>query len=343
MRKILFCWIGRTDLNAAAGEIETPGPVAKTVKSNIFDFSEVVLFCNYVAEIGEDYVSWLQGQTNTPIRFIYCSLSSPTNFEEIYLAVSKVLDSYSKEESEFFFQLSSGTPAMAAVWIVLAKAMFPATLIEVSLQQGVKVASFPFDLAADFIPPSKETDERLEKLSLSLPPETSEFEDIIHRSEVMRRVVFKARKAAMRSVPVLIEGQSGTGKELFARAIHSGSSVRDKKFVAVNCGAIPSELVESHLFGHKKGAFTGANLTRLGYFAKANGGTLFLDEIGELPLDAQVKILRVLQEGEIVPVGATSPIKINVRVIAATNRNLIVESQKVVSGWICFTAWLWRY
>lgn len=303
MRKILFCWIGQTDLNAAAGEIESPGPVAQTVKSNLFYFSEVVLFCNYAAEKGKDYVSWLQEQTGVPIKFISCSLSSPTNFEEIYLAVSKVIGSYIKEECEFFFQLSSGTPAMAAVWIILAKAMFPATLIEASLQQGVKVASFPFDLAADFIPPSKETDKRLEALNLSLPPETPEFEDIICRSEVMRRVVLKARKAAMRSVPVLIEGESGTGKELFARAIHSASSVSDKKFVAVNCGAIPSELVESHLFGHKKGAFTGAVVTRLGYFVEARGGTLFLDEIGELPLDAQVKILRVLQEGKLFRLG----------------------------------------
>jgi DNA-binding NtrC family response regulator len=136
-----------------------------------------------------------------------------------------------------------------------------------------------------------------------------------------------ARLVAPRSVPVLIEGQSGTGKELMARAIHRSSPRREKTFVAVNCGAIPAELVESQLFGHEKGAFTGAHAAHTGYFEAASGGTLFLDEIGELPLPAQVKLLRVLQEGEVVRVGATKPIKLDLRVIAATNRNLLDEVQ----------------
>ena len=141
----------------------------------------------------------------------------------------------------------------------------------------------------------------------------------------MVRLVEKAQQVALRNVPVLLEGESGTGKELFARAIHQHSPRRDEPFIAVNCGAIPQNLVESELFGHEKGAFTGANAPRKGHFESAHGGTLFLDEIGELPKDMQVRLLRVLQEGEVVRLGASRPISLDVRIVAATNRTLIEE------------------
>ena len=184
----------------------------------------------------------------------------------------------------------------------------------------------PFDISAEFIPDLlRGSDERLKKLTAGLPPEAPEFADIIHRSQVMSRLIAKARRVAPRSVPVLIEGESGTGKELFARAIHRAGPRRDKPFKAVNCGAIPAELVESELFGHEKGAFTGADRRKLGYFEAADGGTLFLDEVGELPLRAQVKLLRTLQDGKVQRVGSTRPVKVNVRIIAATNRTLTEE------------------
>ena len=158
-----------------------------------------------------------------------------------------------------------------------------------------------------------------------MPDEAPEFNDIIHRSEVMQRVILKARRIAPRSIPVLIEGESGTGKELFARAIHDASPRKEKPFVAINCGAIPAELVESELFGHEKGAFTGANTARAGHFEAAHQGTIFLDEIGELPKGMQVKLLRTVQEGEVKRIGATQARKVDIRIIAATNRNLIDE------------------
>src|ERR1700687_3237646 len=149
------------------------------------------------------------------------------------------------------------------------------------------------------------------------------FADIITRSETMAGVARPAQKAAASTIPVLIEGESGVGKELFARAIHGSGERKAKPFVAVNCGAIPDNLVESILFGHEKGAFTGATERHMGKFVEASGGTLFLDEVSELPLAAQVKLLRALQEGAVEGVGGRKPVKGDGRIISATNRKLL--------------------
>jgi DNA-binding NtrC family response regulator len=154
---------------------------------------------------------------------------------------------------------------------------------------------------------------------------TLTFKDIVTRSPRMQVVLRQAEKAAGSAIPVLIEGRSGVGKELIARAIHGTGERRAKPFVAVNCGAIPDNLVESILFGHEKGAFTGATDRHTGKFVEADGGTLFLDEVGELPPSAQVKLLRAIQEGEVEPVGARRPVKVDVRLISATNRDLIAD------------------
>ncbi|HUF57593.1 MAG TPA: sigma-54 dependent transcriptional regulator [Thermohalobaculum sp.] len=148
------------------------------------------------------------------------------------------------------------------------------------------------------------------------------FDDLVAVSPAARRAVWLARRAAASDIPVLIQGESGTGKEMFARALHGESARAGRPFVAVNCGALPATLVESILFGHEKGAFTGAVARRRGKFQEASGGTLFLDEIGELPLEAQVKLLRVLQTGEVDPVGGTGPVRADIRLISASNRDL---------------------
>jgi DNA-binding NtrC family response regulator len=155
------------------------------------------------------------------------------------------------------------------------------------------------------------------------------FADLVGTSGPMRLVKSLGERAAKSAIPVLILGESGVGKEVIARSIHSASDRAAKPFVAVNCGALPENLVESILFGHEKGAFTGAHDRHNGKFLEANGGTLFLDEVGELPLEAQVKLLRALQEREIDPVGAKRSIKVDVRIVAATNRDL---SQQVKAG-----------
>ncbi|MEI9991865.1 MAG: sigma-54 dependent transcriptional regulator [Rhizomicrobium sp.] len=148
------------------------------------------------------------------------------------------------------------------------------------------------------------------------------FDDLIATSPEMRQVFRLGTRAAQSNIPILIEGESGAGKELIARAIQGSSERAGKPFITVNCGAIPENLIESILFGHEKGSFTGASDKHLGKFQEADGGTLFLDEIGELRLDMQVKLLRALQEGEVDPVGSKRPVKVDVRIISATNRDL---------------------
>lgn len=154
---------------------------------------------------------------------------------------------------------------------------------------------------------------------------TYDYENFVGKSQVMKNIFDMIETVALTESTVLITGKSGTGKELVARALHYKSNRCNKAFIPVNCGAISENLIESELFGHKRGAFTGAISDKEGYFKAADGGTLFLDEISELPLNLQVKFLRVLQEREFTPVGATSPISVNIRFIASTNRDLKQE------------------
>lgn len=300
------------------------GPIAQAVLAT--RYAAVHLLSDFEDLESQEFCKWLVGKTDATIKLHSVKLSSPINFSEIYQGVISVLEGVRKKEVQLTYHLSPGTPAMQSVWILLAKTTHPAKLIQSSQESGVQEANIPFDIAAEFIPQLlKQSDEVLTQISQGAVIDSAEFSDIVHRSPIMKKVIAHSRRVAQRSIPVLIEGESGTGKELLARAIHKASPRADKPFVSVNCGAIPSELVESDFFGHKKGAFTGAIADRKGYFESAHLGTLFLDEVGELPLYMQVKLLRSLQEGEVVPVGSGEPRKVNVRVIAATNRTLIDE------------------
>lgn len=328
MPRILVSWIGDTDLRASRQQEGVGlGPIGQACSARQFD--RIFLLTDYPEAEVSGYRKWLKKVVNCHLDIRFTSLSSPMNFGEVYeaarAAVTEVLQA-KDPNTELVFHISPGTSAMAAVWIILAKTRFPAELIQSSAKHGVQTTAFPFDIAADFIPDMlRRSDTKLKELSAAEPPEAPEFADIIHRSRAMQRAIAKARYVAPRSVSVLLEGESGTGKELFARAIHKASPRQQKPFVTVNCGAIPAELVESELFGYDKGAFTGASGARAGYFENADGGTLFLDEIGELPLAAQVKLLRALQEGEIQRLGGKQTKKVDVRIVAATNRDLLEE------------------
>ncbi len=154
---------------------------------------------------------------------------------------------------------------------------------------------------------------------------TLTFKDLVTHSAAMERVIRLGQKAAASNIPILIEGESGVGKEMVARAIQGTGERRSRPFVTVNCGAIPENLVESILFGHEKGSFTGATEKHTGKFVEAHGGTLFLDEIGDLPPDVQVKLLRAVQDGEVDPVGGRATVKVDIRLISATHRNLLQQ------------------
>ena len=167
--------------------------------------------------------------------------------------------------------------------------------------------------------------------TFDLPLAASErFGEAVGGSATMRHVFAVLARAAASEVTVLVEGESGTGKELLAHAIHVHSERKSGPFVAIDCGALPPNLIESELFGHERGAFTGADRARLGAFEQANGGTLFLDEIGELPLDLQPKLLRALETRQVRPLGASGARNVDVRIVAATNRNLADAAQRPV-------------
>jgi transcriptional regulator with PAS, ATPase and Fis domain len=213
---------------------------------------------------------------------------------------------------------------MQAVWILLGKTRFPATFWQSSREQGVQRVQIPFEIAAEYVPTAGKIASRtMSELAAASAPASAAFDDIVTRNPQMQRLKTQAAILATREVPVLICGESGTGKELFARAIHNAGDRAQKPFVAVNCGAFPSELIDSILFGHKKGAFTGASSDREGVFQQAHGGTLFLDEFGELDSAIQVRLLRVLQDGTFTPVGDRQERRVDVRIVAATNRDLM--------------------
>jgi DNA-binding NtrC family response regulator len=325
---ILIAWLGNTDLRASRGDATSGrGPIGQAVFERSFD--EVHLVSDHARGDEQAYARWIQGVAGSRAYVHHVRLSSPTDFREIYEAAVGILSDLRNTagaNARFVYHLSPGTPAMAAVWILLAKTAYPAELIESSLEKGVRTVSFPFEISADYLPVAGgPTDDEIVRLTQGLPPEVPEFDAIVHRCHVMKKVVAQARRVAVHDVPVLIQGESGTGKELFARAIHASSERAKGPFVEVNCGAIPPELVEAEFFGHTKGAFTGASEAKAGYLEAADGGTLFLDEVGELPLPAQVKLLRAFQERSIQRVGSTKSRRVDFRVITATNRNLLEE------------------
>lgn len=318
----LVSWIGNTDLRCSLGEEgDRLGPVASALAARRFD--RVWLLTSYSHDKSDAYCHWLEEITGCAPELIEVGLANPTDYAEIYQKVSRELQALKlpNEAIQLTFHLSPGTPAMAAIWIMLAKTRFPASLIQTSIESGLQDVNFPFNLAADFLPEYLQaSDNSMRRLA-----EQAHFQRIVYQSDTMHRQVLLAQKMAVFDVPVLILGESGTGKELFADAMHRASRRADKPMIAVNCGAIPKELANAELFGHKKGAFTGADVERKGHFREADGGTLFLDEIGELPADTQVKLLRVLQTGEVTPVGQSTPVKVNVRIFAATHRDLLAD------------------
>ena len=313
-------WIGRQDLLAAEkGEIAAVGLAVEELAPN-----RLALLNNFPLKEISRFLENLKSSGAGHIDVKQVHLSSPTRHEEIYPAVLEKVNAVkaSYPESELFFHLSPGTPAMHAVWMLIAKTQVRATLVETTAEQGFRVVELPFSISMEFYPDSLKQPVRSRLLSAEDLSKDPDMEGIIFRSDKMTQVLNEAIIASEFDVPILVEGETGTGKEVLAGLIHRKSNRKDGPFIPVNCGAIPRDIIESELFGYVKGAFTGATSDKEGYFEAAGGGTLFLDEIGDLPAEAQVKILRILNDGTYNKVGSPIQRKSNTRIIAATHKSL---------------------
>lgn len=333
MAKILLTWLGNTDIKSSQQDSDgNLGPIAGAIVDR--GYKKVYILSDFSEQITRRYKKWLESITKAKATVRNVKLKDPMDFGIVYkFARQLTIDVHKSHKAEdIVFDLSPGTPAMAAVWIILTKTRFPqAELIESSMQDEkgiyhVRTASVPFDISVEpIIDMLWKHDENLNLLLQSLPPKKPTFSKIIYKCKKMERVIGMARLAAIRNVPVLLLGESGTGKELFARAIYEDSFRSDKSFSPLNCGAIVPTLMESELFGHVKGSFTGAVKDKVGLFRKTHEGTIFLDEIADLELNLQVKLLRVIQEKKVQPVGDNKSYPADVRIIAATNKNLVDE------------------
>ncbi len=293
-------------------------------------FDEIHLLGDLPAPLAKQFAEWVGPLAQAHV----VKLKSPVDYSDIFEAADGVLGKVTAKAGacSLSIHLSPGTPAMTAVWVLLGKSRYPATFYQTH-QGKVNPTTIPFDLMVDYLPSVLHAADRVLSGEIAADNGTEGFGAVIGKSPQIRAVIGRAKRIALRDVGVLLLGESGVGKDVFARALHATSCRPSKPFIAINCAAVPKELLESELFGHKKGGFTGAIADRIGAFEQADGGTLFLDEVGECDLSMQAKLLRVLQPGTDDPpalrrfnrVGDTKEITADVRIIAATNRDLQAE------------------
>ena len=307
------------------------GPVVSLVRAMSFDHVILISTPNMHKNTVETEIELKSLKPETEITVVEVVLTDPTDYSaimrEIRLKVVPLLKGFGNR-IDLSVAVASGTPQMHAVWLLMvASGEIPARLLNVRPSRFVTVES-PLVSEIDF--KSREFPEirRVEIPEFETADIQKDVGEIVRSLGIVgnhpefKKAVEIAAILAPSDVPILILGETGTGKELLARLVHLASGRPADKFVAINCAAIPKELVESILFGHRKGAFTGAISNQEGKFCQADGGSLFLDELGELPFDSQAKLLRVLQEGEIEPLGASKTHNVNVRLIGATNIDL---------------------
>lgn len=344
--RILIQWIGHSDLQWLASTLPSPtqedllkdifrdtpaesGPTSTLLKNETFD--EVILLSNYKKK-WNDLFAKAHGGAN--VNVVKVELDKPTEYDAIFeiaqAELGKLKTRLGDKPFELCIHLSPGTPAMTAVWVLLGRTQFSATFYQTHRSRAWK-AQIPFDLTLDVIPAYlRDPDSTLHHLASEAPSDVAGFEDIVGESRAIREAVGRAKRSAVRSVSVLLLGESGTGKELFANAIRQASPRRKKKFIAINCATLSEELLRSELFGHSKGAFTGAAADKLGAFEVADGGTIFLDEVGECDLATQAQLLRALQPDTskgpsvrtIQRLGDGQEKVVDVRILAATNQDL---------------------
>ncbi|MFH2063895.1 MAG: RNA repair transcriptional activator RtcR family protein [Pseudomonadota bacterium] len=309
-------------------QVDQPGPILSLLASRSFD--HIFLFDTPgTKNISEETKAVICKLHTAEVHILETNLDDPTIYQDIFKALREnfrhILENFSS--ARFFIAVASGTPQMHACWVLLtASGEIPARILHVRPLRFVTKESplvTEVDLSSREFPEVRfqnrriaaaenETDSDLIKTQLG----------IVGDHPAMHRSLEIGTMLAPSHSPILVLGETGTGKELFARFIHKVSGRQREAFVPVNCAAIPENLVESLLFGHAKGAFTGAVNNQVGKFDVADKGTLFLDELGELPLSAQAKLLRVLQDGIVEPIGKAKGHKVDVRIVGATNRDL---------------------
>lgn len=341
---VLYTWVGLSDLRACKAAQPAPdskaagsgnGPVADALHHLADRLDEAVLLYDqpentaFDATPGSAHFLWLKGLLERAGKrltlFSYPIVKGdPTAFGWVYDAMRTAIATHEhgRTIAARHYLVGPGTPTMAACTLIIARlTSCTGTLWQTDQQspQGCRHLELPFDFAlADAPDPAAGTTERAPGMQSKAPPVPG---GAIVRTPSTRRAWQLGRRAAMSAWPVLILGNTGTGKEELARHIHRCRDA-SKPFRAVNCGALPANLIEAELFGYKKGAFTGAVKDQEGIFEAAKDGTVFLDEIGEMPLEAQTRLLRVLQEGTVVRLGENAERKLRCRIIAATHRNL---------------------
>lgn len=346
--RTLVAWIGATDFASMGKELggsaktqvekairrqcrdsDDGGPLQSLLREEKFD--SIHLLNSYPKALEPKFSKWL---TSSVTFHRPKSLKSPTDYASIFKTVDGFLKGlYSSDRNpptELCIHLSPGTPAMAAVWVLLGKSKYRATFFQ-SFKGDNTRTEIPFDLDVHIRDIVSDADTAYEHLRAMSPGELEGFSDTVGNSIAMREAVGRAHRAAVRDVSVLLLGESGTGKSKIAQSVHDASPRKNQPFQSINCAAIPEQLLESELFGHVKGAFTGADKEKKGLFELADTGTIFLDEIGECPPTLQAKLLSVLQpvidKGPCVrrfrKVGGSKELTVDVRVIAATNQNLI--------------------
>jgi DNA-binding NtrC family response regulator len=318
--KTLITWIGDNDLNAIhSSNSNNQGAIADFL--TVEGFSNIILLHTREAEAAR-YNLWLSDKFNISTTLVNVPLKTPHDFDLAYAKAKESILELNLSNNNVSYLLSSGTKAMSSAllfigcydlngkiyynWIDPNKPDLADRYVQIKWPEKFSMALFASQKQA-----TGDTEPLIDFQGRELSNQPG-----------MKSVYEQARRVAVTNTPVLIHGETGTGKEILANYVRKVSSRNRNDFVVVNCGSIPENLVDSELFGYKRGAFTGADKDTKGKFASANNGTIFLDEIGELPLQAQVRLLRFLQEGEITPVGSVSSVKVDVRVVAASHRNL---------------------
>ncbi|MDW7679797.1 MAG: sigma-54 dependent transcriptional regulator [bacterium] len=332
MKKILLSFIGDNDCYP----FERKGPILSILSKQKFDKFYLLYNKETYLKPASDIFRYCEIHfPDTTIVYQEAPAINPTDYNTVYPSMYKAVKEIIKQNknANYTISLTSGTPTMHACWIFLQQGgVIKANLIQISREEIISEVNFNLD---DF-PQIKQVDEikteisRLARENIQLKNRLKlQHDQIIGECPEILKVKQQIQIFSETPIPIFITGETGTGKELVAEAIHFNSPRRKNRFVPINCGAIPANLFESELFGHVKGAFTGAVSDKEGKFVLADKGTIFLDEIVELPLDMQVKLLRVVQDGRIIPVGGVQEIMVDVRIISATNQDI---KKKVKAG-----------